>query len=109
VSLLVTGTCTGKSQFPCKSSLPSDDCGGSSQPAQINVGGIGQAQGSGSVSQEAAARAASFGRADLAAARIANVKSVKKGQQCGNKDGKWNDHKCENSECKKKDSNWFCM
>lgn len=108
--LLVTGTCTGKSQFPCKSSLPSDDCGGSSQPTQINVGGIGQAQGSGAVSQEAAARAASFGRADLAAARIANVKTAQKGQQCGDKNGKWNDHKCENSECKKKDgSTWVCM
>jgi hypothetical protein len=103
------GTCSGGAQFPCRSSMPGDDCG-SQQPTQINVGGIGSAgQNSGSVSQEAAAKAASFGRADLAAARVPTVKTVKKGETCGDKNGKWGDHKCENSECKQKGTWWGCM
>lgn len=88
--------------------MPSDDCSSVQQPSQINVGGIGAAGQGGSVSQEAAAKAASFGRADLAAARVANVKMAKKGAQCGDKNGKWGDTQCENSSCKQEGSTWKC-
>lgn len=36
------GTCSGRSQFPCRGDLPSDDCS-SKGPGKINVGGIGRA------------------------------------------------------------------
>ena len=88
--------------------MPSDDCGGSSPPTQINVGGIGAAGQGSNVAQEAAAKAASFGRADLAAARVATVKSVGAGSQCGGKDGKWGDTQCDKSTCKKEGEKWFC-
>lgn len=94
-----SGTCTGKSQLPCRSSLPSDDCQSNQTPDKVNVGGIGQAGQSGSarstakesvqrsgVNARAAAAARRFGRGDLSAARVATRSSsqlLSKGQQCG--------------------------
>jgi hypothetical protein len=103
--LLSPGTCTGGSQFPCKSSMPGDGCGSSQPPSQINVGGIGNAPGSsGNVAQEAGAKAAAFGRADLAAARVAqnSQKTAQKGGQCGDAQKPWGDTKCADGlQCKK--------
>lgn len=108
------GTCTGQAQLPCKSSLPSDDCQSAQQPAQVNVGGIGQAgpsstQAGTNVAKEAvasgrtvagaaAAALARFGRTDLAAARLpadyrdvsadrlpSGARLLQKGEQCGGK------------------------
>lgn len=110
--VLPAGTCWGKSQFPCKNSLPSDDgCSGAQgPPATVNVGGIGAANQGSKVAQEAAAAAARFGRNDLAAARLdLSKKTVKKGEACGDKNGKWGNTNCPaGSWCKQSGSNWVC-
>lgn len=166
LNVICAGTCTGKSQFPCKDSLPSDDgCSSAQPPQQLNQGGIAPADGQGSskttqvrwrlvcfhqmltlpgslcagsscgtalnssclpacpssalvayiAMQEAAKAASRFNRNDLAAARLdvsgqQQSKALKKGEACGDKNGKWGSAKCETgSECKQKGSGWACM
>lgn len=118
-----SGTCTGKAQLPCKSSLPSDDCQSAQQPAKVNVGGIGQASSGRDV---AGGRTfdpkAAYNRAgDLSAARVAGARLFAKGQQCGGagfdcakmgpgqcQDKPFANSRCDSGlACKRNDDKWW--